>query len=110
MSLVCAMAEHFRRALTELLTSAKDLCFAAVDVNAGNLHRRVSGYPGNDHRMPQCCEAMRRETGATDELISEPLSGQGASLTIRYRLPRQLGNFRLSEKSKRLFIELPVND
>ena len=82
-------AEHFRSALTDLLTSAGGLGFVAVDVNAGNLHRRVGGYPGNDHRMPQCCEAMRREMRTPDEVVNEPPSGQGASLTIRYHLPRQ---------------------
>jgi 5-methylcytosine-specific restriction protein A len=39
--------------------------------------------------MRQCCEVMRGEMRATDEVVDEPPSGQGASLTIRYRLPRQ---------------------
>jgi hypothetical protein len=81
-------AEEFRNALAALLKSASALGVVAVDVNAGNLHRRVGGYPGNDHRMPQCCQVMRGEMRPTDELVEEPPSGQGASLTIRYRLPR----------------------
>ncbi len=82
-------AEDFRNALTDVLTSATTLGVVAVDVKAGNLHRRVGGYPGTDHRMRQCCEAMRREMGDKDQVVEEPPSGQGASLTIRYGLPRQ---------------------
>jgi 5-methylcytosine-specific restriction protein A len=82
-------AEDFRTALAEILTSASALGFVAVDVNAGNLHRRIGGYPGSDHRMPQCCDVMRGEMSPADEVVTEPPSGQGASLTIRYRLPRR---------------------
>jgi hypothetical protein len=81
-------AEDFRKTLAELLISANELGFVAVEVNAGNLHRRVGGYPGGDHRMPQCCDVMRQEMLSGDEVIDEPPSGQGARLTIRYRLPR----------------------
>lgn len=81
-------AEDFRNALAEILKSASALGIVAVDVNAGNLHRRIGGYPTKDHRMPQCCEVMRDAMRPSDELVSEPPSGQGASLTIRYRLPR----------------------
>jgi len=81
--------EEFRRALAKLVEAGEELGFVAVDVNAGNLHRRVGGYPGEDHRMPMCCEAMRQAATSDDVVVSEPPSGQGASLTIRYRLPRR---------------------
>lgn len=80
--------EKFRRALTKLFSAAEDLGFTAVEVKAGNLHRRVGGYPGQDHRMPMCCEAMRQALASKDVVVSEPPSGRGASLTIRYALPR----------------------
>jgi 5-methylcytosine-specific restriction protein A len=49
----------------------------------------IGGYPGaGKHRMPVCCEAMRSEKRAGDEIVFEPPKGKGASLTIRYRLPR----------------------
>ena len=80
--------EEFRRALAKLLSTGEELGFTAVDVNAGNLHRRVGGYPGEDHRMPMCCEAMRQTMISGDVVVNEPPSGQGASLTIRYCLPR----------------------
>lgn len=80
-------AKAFRETLAKLLASANEMGFLAVDVNAGNLHRQVGGYPGPDHRMPQCCKVMRQAMSLTDEVVDEPPSGQGARLTIRYRLP-----------------------
>lgn len=62
-----------------------------MDVNAGELHRRVGGYPGSNHRMPVSCEVMRSAMGsdAGDIVLSQPPKGDGATLTIRYVLPRQ---------------------
>lgn len=61
-----------------------------VDVNAGELHARVGGYPGAAHRMPVCCGVMLNafSGAAGDTIRAEPPSRQGASLTIRYVLPR----------------------
>ena len=63
-----------------------------VVVKAGDLHRLVGGYPhpSGNHRMPECCFAMRKEAEKydSDEVLDEPRSGQGASLKIRYKLPR----------------------
>ena len=39
--------------------------------------------------MPSCCQVMRAEMQiGADTVISKPDSGQGTSLTIRYKLPR----------------------
>ena len=59
-----------------------------VDIRAGELHRRVGGYPVYNHRMPICCKVMQNARIGADEIIASPPSGQGASLTIRYYLPR----------------------
>ena len=59
-----------------------------VDVQSGDLHRKVGGYPGNNHRMPVCCSVMCAEKRARDVVLSSPPSGEGASLVIRYKLPR----------------------
>ena len=80
--------DEFREELRSALNEAARLGFVAVDVNAGNLHRRVGGYPGADHRMPACCEALYSEMGPKDEVVEQPEGGKGASVTIRYVLPR----------------------
>ncbi len=80
--------DDFRGALRDLFAEAERPGASTVDVNAGQLHRRVGGYPGRNHRMPVCCEVMRVAMGPVDEVVESPPSGKGATLTIRYRLPR----------------------
>lgn len=80
--------EDFKAELRAQLEAASARLLNYVDVNAGELHRRLGGYPGADHRMPNCCRAMHAEMRGTDEVRSAPPGGAGASLTIRYRLPR----------------------
>lgn len=81
--------QNFEDALTAVLATAVQQDHHHVDVRAGDLHRRVGGYPaGGDHRMPLCCQVMKRIMGTGDRVLQEPASGQGATLTIRYRLPR----------------------
>jgi hypothetical protein len=59
-----------------------------VEVNAGELHRVVGGYPpkaGQSHAMPSCCNVMRAEMANwKSEIIYEADSGQAPALTIRY--------------------------
>ena len=89
--MVTPKSDDFRKKLAKLFASATEMGFVAVDVNAGNLHRRVGGYPDGDHRMPICCEVMRQAIAARDEIVDAPPSGKGARLTVRYRLPRPKG-------------------
>lgn len=55
-----------------------------IDLNSGQIHREVGGYPGNNHRMPVCCEVMYKNMKGTDYVLSAPPKGNGASLNIRY--------------------------
>lgn len=80
--------EEFQKALQDLLRKAEDLGFVAVEVNSGDLHRKVGGYPGQDHRMTMCCEVMYKSMAPGDEIIYQPESGKGASVVVRYKLPR----------------------
>ncbi len=77
-------ADDFRRKLDEILTNAKQQGRPYIDIRAGDLHRAVGGYPGNNHRMPVCCNVMKGTMKQGDEILESPPSGQGASLTIRY--------------------------
>jgi hypothetical protein len=81
-------SDEFRDELRSQLRAAelKDLLY--VDINSGELHRRLGGYPGANHQMPSCCQVMEQERRALDEIVSGPPSGKGATLTVRYRLPR----------------------
>jgi hypothetical protein len=80
-------ADQFRTALNDLLHKERQDGHSTVDVNAGDLHRRVGGYPGPKHSMPVCCSVMRSiAQHSGHEVLCSPPSGKGASLTIRYLL------------------------
>ncbi len=81
-------AGEFRAELRAQLGDAQNRGAPHVDINSGELHRRVGSYPGANHQMPVCCDVIYAERRATDEIISRPPKGKGASLTIRYKLPR----------------------
>ncbi|MFQ5910144.1 MAG: HNH endonuclease [Thermoplasmata archaeon] len=80
--------EDFQDALDQILTSAQKEGRTYVDVKSGDLHRMVGGYPAQNHRMPLCCLVMRKNMRPGDQVLQEPPRGQGATLVIRYRLPR----------------------
>lgn len=81
-------AEQFRATLDGRLAQAQQAGYDHVEVKSGDLHRELGDYPGSDHRMPVCCGVMRAAMRPGDQIISEPPSGQGATLIIRYKLPR----------------------
>lgn len=81
--------ETFRVALKELLRKATHEGAEVLQVRAGDLHEIVGRYPGADHRMPMCCAAMRSLMHAGDRVVRQPPKGNGANLTIEYRLTRR---------------------
>jgi len=78
--------DDFRATLEKIFEVARDMRLTGVVVKSGNLHRFVGGYPGANHRMPMCCDAMRQMMREGDQILSEPPSGKGASLEILFRL------------------------
>lgn len=80
--------EDFQKALDEIFKCAEKYGLNAVEVISGSLHRYVGGYPSSSHRMPICCNVMKGNMHGEDKIIKEPPSGQGASVIIRYYLPR----------------------
>jgi 5-methylcytosine-specific restriction protein A len=81
-------AAMFRDDLERRLAAAERAGRSTVEVTSGDLHREVGGYPGRGHRMPICCDVMRARQGPGDAILLEPPKGRGATLTIRYSLPR----------------------
>ncbi len=78
-------ADAFRRALNELFTSSRG---KYVDVVAGELHDLVGTRSGKDSRMPTCCNVMLAAMQNGDTVLASPPKGRGATLTIKYLLPR----------------------
>ena len=86
-----AIRDQFYEELLRVLQESTKDGRENVDVNTGELHRRIGGYPARDHRMPVCCSVMRFEFSEDcDRVLKAPPSGDGASLTIRYGLPRNV--------------------
>lgn len=81
-------AEAFRAELKARLNCGAAAGASFVDVISGDLHRAVGGYPGQNHRMPTCCEVMYAEMEARDQILSAPPNGKGATVSIRYHLLR----------------------
>jgi len=74
--------------LQRQLAAATSAGAKMLDISAKELHIAVGGYSGPSHAMPSCCSAMRSEQRLTDEVLAQPPKGKGASLKIRYFLPR----------------------
>ena len=85
-------ADDFRNELHKAMHEAVKQGKQHLDISAGELHQRIGDYPGPNHRMPDCCQIMKACIAPDygDEILQQPPSGQGASLTIRYLLPRQV--------------------
>jgi len=82
-------AEEFTEQLSEVFRVGEQKRQPPVTAKAGDLHRAVGGYPRrNSHRMPVCCDMMRSAMQGGDVIVSEPPKGRGATMTIRYQLPR----------------------
>lgn len=80
--------DDFRQAIRKTIREAERRGASHIDINSGEIHRALGGYPGPGAAMPSCCNAMYAEQRATDNILSQPPKGKGASLTIRYKLPR----------------------
>ena len=81
-----ATEQDFRTEVRGLMRGAQTASASFVDINSGQVHRAVGGYPGPNHHLPVCCQVMKADIRTGDEVL--PPNGQGASLTIRYKLPR----------------------
>ena len=83
----------FQKALGAWLNEAQEAGNPFVDIRADELHSRVGDYPGPFHRMATCCEVMYEiYVPSEDKILQFPPKGKGASMEIRYSLPRKKVN------------------
>ena len=76
-------AWDFQNHLTAILNGARQTGKPYVDVESGNLHKRVGGVNSN-HWIPVCSEVMRRMMRAGDSILKEPADEHDTTLLIRY--------------------------
>jgi hypothetical protein len=80
---------NFEKALDAWFREAEQEENPFVDIRADELHARIGDYPGPFHRMATCCEVMYEHYHpSTDKILQFPPKGKGASMEIRYALPR----------------------
>jgi 5-methylcytosine-specific restriction protein A len=79
---------EFRLALDEIFRTSWRNGADVVVVVSGDLHRKLGGYPGANHQMPVCCDAMRAAMQGGDQVLEETPGGKGATLRIQYKIPR----------------------
>ena len=87
-----SVRSQFENALRAIFSAAKRSHHEEISVQSGDLHRAVGGYPPKknaNHRMPVCCSVMLDFMEEKDEIIKSPPKRQGATLLIRYVLPRK---------------------
>lgn len=70
-------SEVFEKEIARIMEEARLVGESYVDIKAGDVHRKVGGYPSKNHRMPVCCEVMYSLKKPKDEIISAPPKGKG---------------------------------
>jgi 5-methylcytosine-specific restriction protein A len=80
--------EDFQSELNGMFASAQQQGKSFIEIKSGDLHQSLSGYPGHNHRLPSCCIVMKRNMKPGDQILQQPPSGAGATLIIRFKLPR----------------------
>jgi len=80
------MRQSFEIVLDRMINKARQNGLLSIDINAGEIHRSAGHYPGVNHRMPVCCAVMRSRMQSEDHIIYAPPKGNGARLTVRYRI------------------------
>jgi 5-methylcytosine-specific restriction protein A len=77
-------AWDFQNQLMAILNGARQSGQSYIDVESGKLHQQVGGYANSNHKMPVCCEVMKKMMRFGDSVVSETANGQDSTLTIRY--------------------------
>lgn len=81
-------ASEFMSMLSKIFKEAQEKGLEYIDVVSGDLHGLVGGYPGQNHRMPVCCGVMYQTMKDEDKVLYAPPKKKGATVRIRYKLPR----------------------
>jgi len=84
-------ADDFREKFESIFSFCNENGIEEIVINAGKLHRAMGDYPDpQEHRMATLSTVMRSIMEGKDREVTSPQKGKGASLSIRYSLPRRL--------------------
>ena len=74
--------DDIKNILDQKHSYAKQEGVREIQINSGELHRELGGYPGPDHRMPMVCKVRRDSMRKNEEMSQTPQKGNGAQFTI----------------------------
>lgn len=63
--------KNFQQELDNILVEAQKKGKFYMSVSSIDLHDRVGGYPGKEHKMPICLQVMKKNMGEHDRLLSQ---------------------------------------
>jgi hypothetical protein len=78
------IGQLFISEVQRIINEARSQGKTYVDIVSRDVHINVGGYPGDNHKMPSCCSAMRSLMKNGDIILESPPKGNGATLKIRY--------------------------
>ena len=78
--------EDFQQELDNILSKALEKGERYIVVNSIDLHHRMGGYPGSDHKMDLCQEVMKANTKEADTVYGQPEPND--NLSIKYSADR----------------------
>lgn len=78
--------EDFSQLITIILRTSQVYNESFKILTAKHVHTFIGGYPGINHRIPNCCRGMRSLMIEGDEIKGNP--NDGANFTIKYKIPR----------------------
>jgi 5-methylcytosine-specific restriction protein A len=65
-------AELFKYTIEQRLFKAFRDGKKHIYITSEDVHRKVGGYPGTNHKMPICCDAMYSKIKVGDEVLYAP--------------------------------------
>jgi hypothetical protein len=80
--------DDFTSFIAAAFADATNTRHTSIILKSGDIHRKLGSYPGKNHQMPSCCNAMIEAMKAGDDILHQPPKGKGANLIIKYRIPR----------------------
>lgn len=78
----------FTDAIKQMKIESRALGLEYIEILSADLHKKLGYYPGQNHRMASCCDAMYESMDINngDLIVMKPPKGRGAKLKIRYYL------------------------
>ena len=81
--------EDFKKAIEKAKMNAANKGEKQIEIQAKDIHKELGHYPGPNHRMSTCCDAMYASMNNSkgDTVIDAPKKGKGANLKIQLKVP-----------------------